>query len=179
MLVFCHLFVGTAIGLTLARATGDRRLVLAGVAAGLLPDLIDKPLGHVLLASSLDNGRLVAHSLAFVLVLLVAGALLLRGRGPLLAAVLALGVLSHQLLDAMWRDPSAWFFPFLGPFVPGHFPDYFLSGLAAELGTPSEWLFGAATLALVLAVVRPALVPADLARSAAAPAAQSSLSASG
>ncbi len=132
MLVFCHLFVGAAIGLALARATGDRRLVLAGIAAGLLPDLIDKPLGHLLLATTLDNGRLVAHSLAFVLVLLVAGALLLRGRGPLLAAVLALGVLSHQLLDAMWRDPSAWFFPLLGPFVPGHYPDYFLSGLAAE-----------------------------------------------
>jgi len=166
MLVFCHLFVGAAIGLALARATGDRRLVAAGLFAGILPDLIDKPLGHLMLASTLDNGRLVAHSLAFVLVLLVAGALLLRGRGPLLAPVLALGVLSHQLLDAMWRDPSAWFFPLLGPFVPGHYPDYFLSGLAAELGTPSEWLFGAATLALVLAVVRPAFAPADLARSA-------------
>jgi membrane-bound metal-dependent hydrolase YbcI (DUF457 family) len=166
MLVFCHLFVGAAIGLALAQATGDRRLILAGLFAGILPDLIDKPLGHLMLASTLDNGRLVAHSLAFVLVLLVAGALLLRGRGPLLTAVLALGVLSHQLLDAMWRDPSAWFFPLLGPFVPGHYPDYFLSGLAAELGTPSEWLFGAATLALVLAVVRPAFAPADLARSA-------------
>lgn len=164
MLVFCHLFIGVAIGLALARATGDRQLILAGLVAGILPDLIDKPLGHLLLASTLDNGRLVAHSLGFMLVLLIAGSLLLRGRRPWLALVLALGVLSHQLLDAMWRDPPAWYFPLLGPFVPGHYPDYFLSGLMAELGSPSEWLFGAATLALVLAVFRPTFLPAGAAR---------------
>lgn len=166
MLVFCHLFVGAAIGLALARATGDRRLIAAGLVGGILPDLIDKPLGHLLLASTLDNGRLVAHSLGFLLVLLVAGSLLLRGRRPWLVPVIGLGVLSHQLLDAMWRDPPAWFYPLLGPFVPGHYPDYFLSGLLAELGSPSEWLFGAAALALVLAVARPALVPTALSGSA-------------
>jgi membrane-bound metal-dependent hydrolase YbcI (DUF457 family) len=166
MLVFCHLFVGAAIGLALARATGDRRLIAAGLVAGILPDLVDKPLGHLLFASTLDNGRLVAHSLGFLLVLLVAGSVLLRGRRPVLALVLALGVLSHQLLDAMWRDPVAWFFPFLGPFVPGSYPDYFLWGFMAELGSPSEWLFGAATLALVLAVAPPAFVPPRIARSA-------------
>ena len=134
MLVFCHLFVGAAIGLALARATGDRRLDAAGLVAGILADLVDKPLGHLLFASTLDNGRLVAHSLGFLLVLLVAGSVLFRGRRPVLALVLALGVLSHQLLDAMWRDPVAWFFPLLGPFVPGHYPDYFLWGFMAELG---------------------------------------------
>ncbi len=164
MLVFCHLFVGAAIGLVFARATGDRRLILAGLVAGILPDLIDKPLGHLVLVSTLDNGRLIAHSLAFLLVLLIAGSVLLRGRRPLLALVIALGVLSHQLLDAMWRDPVAWYFPLLGPFVPGHYPDYFLSGLVAELGSPSEWLFGAATVALVLAVFRPTFVPAGVGR---------------
>ena len=166
MLVFCHLFVGAAIGLALARATGERGLVAVGLLGGVLPDLVDKPLGHLLLASTIDNGRLVAHSLAFLLLLLVAGSLLFRGRRPWLAPALALGVLSHQLLDAMWRDPSAWFFPLLGPFTPGHYPDYFLSGLTAELGSPSEWLFGAATLALVLAVLRPAFVPPALSGSA-------------
>ena len=163
MLVFCHLFVGAAIGLVLARATGDRRLIAAGLIAGILPDLIDKPLGHLMLASTLDNGRLIAHSLVFLLVLLIAGLVLLRGRRPWFPVVIALGVLSHQLLDAMWRDPVAWYFPLLGPFVPGHYPDYFLSGLMAELGSPSEWLFLAATLALILAVARPAFVPASLA----------------
>jgi membrane-bound metal-dependent hydrolase YbcI (DUF457 family) len=164
MLVFCHLFAGAAIGLVLARATGDRRLVTVGMLAGILPDLVDKPLGHIFLASTLDNGRLVAHSLVFLLLLFVAGLLVFRRRGPLLAPVLALGVLSHQLLDAMWRDPPAWFYPFLGPFVPGHYPDYFLSGLAAELGSPAEWLFGAAVLALLAGVVRPPFVRADHAR---------------
>lgn len=164
MLVFCHLFVGAAIGLAFALSTGDRRLLAAGLVAGILPDLIDKPIGHLLFAATLDNGRLIAHSLGFVLALLVVGTLLLRRRGLLLAPVLALGVLSHQLLDAMWRDPSAWYFPLLGPFVPGHYPDYFLTGFMAELGSPSEWLFGAATLALVIAVLRPAFVPAGAMR---------------
>lgn len=165
MLVFCHLFLGAAIGLALASATGDRRLVAAGLLAGIVSDLIDKPLGHLLFASTLDNGRLVAHSLAFVAVVFVT-ALLTRGRMPLLAPVLALGVLSHQLLDAMWRDPATWFFPLLGPFRPGHYPDYFLSGLLAELASPSEWLFGAATLALVAGVLRPSILPPALSRSA-------------
>lgn len=31
----------------------------------VLPDLIDKPIGEILLADSLSNGRLVAHTLLF------------------------------------------------------------------------------------------------------------------
>ncbi|MEN6343636.1 MAG: metal-dependent hydrolase [Methanospirillum sp.] len=164
MLVFCHLFVGAAIGLAFARATGDRRFVTAGLVAGILPDLIDKPLGHILFASTLDNGRLIAHSLVFVLVLFVAVTVLLRDRRTLFAPAIAIAVLSHQFLDAMWRDPSAWYFPLLGPFMPGHYPDYFRSGLVAELGSPSEWLFGFAALALILAVLRPAFVPGGITR---------------
>ncbi len=60
MLVFCHLFLGTAIGLVFARATGDRRLL------------------------------------------------------------------------------AVWLFPLLGPFAPGHYPDYFLGGLLVDIGSPSE-----------------------------------------
>jgi hypothetical protein len=166
MLVFCHLLVGAAVGLLFARATGDRRLVAAGLAAGLLPDLVDKPVGHLLLASTLDNGRLVAHSLGFAVALVAVALLACRRRNAALAAVFGLGVLAHQLLDAMWRDPTAWLFPLLGPFAPGHYPDYFLMDLAAELGSPSEWVFGAAAVAVILAVVRPAAAPGSAVASA-------------
>ena len=44
MLVFCHLLVGAAVGLALARAIGDRRRVAAGMVAGSLPALVDNPM---------------------------------------------------------------------------------------------------------------------------------------
>lgn len=162
MLVFCHLFVGSAIGLAVSGRMDERRLGRAGLAGGFLPDLLDKPLGHLLLTQTLDNGRLVGHSLLFLFVLLAAGAILHRERGGVAGFVLALGVLSHQLLDAMWRDPIAWCFPFLGPFVPGHYPDFFVEGLMAEIGSLTEWIFGAATLALLFTVARSASAPEHL-----------------
>ena len=63
----------------------------------------------------------------------------------------------------MWRDPSAWFYPSFGPFVPGHYPDYFSRALRPRPGRPRSGSSGAATLALVLAVLRPAFLPAGVA----------------
>ena len=165
MLVFCHLVAGAACGLLGARTEAARPLLAAGMIGAILPDLIDKPIGHLLLAGTLDNGRIVSHSLGFFLVVLVAGTLLLRRRHPLLGPMLALGVLSHQLLDAMWRDPEGWLYPLLGPFVPGRYPDYFLHGLLAELSSPAEWLFGVTILTLLVAAYRPAPIPSALRRS--------------
>ncbi len=155
MLVFCHLMTGAAIGLIGGRSGAARPLLAAGMTGGLLPDLIDKPLGHLLLGGTLDNGRILSHSLGFFVAILTISLLVFRQRQPLLGPVLALGVLSHQLLDAMWRDPAAWFFPLLGPFVPGQYPDYFLHGLLAEISSPAEWVFGTTLLALTLVAFRP------------------------
>jgi hypothetical protein len=80
------------------------------VAGGFLPDLIDKPLGHVLL--SWGNGRLWAHTLWLGLLLAGLAALLASRR---LAAV-GLGTLVHQIGDQAWLDLSSWLWPLAGSF---------------------------------------------------------------
>jgi hypothetical protein len=110
MLLFAHL------GLTLAAAKlverfglrPDLPIVLLG---SILPDLIDKPLGY-LIYGSMATGRIFAHTLLFLLVL-VALAAILKSR-PL--GSLAFGVLAHQALDTIWRTPEVFLWPILGDF---------------------------------------------------------------
>ncbi len=154
MLVAAHLFSGLLLGLFLFRATGERRLLGAAALGGLLPDLVDKPVGHILLAGSLDYGRLLVHDLFAVLILALLGFLLLHRRGSLALLAVAGGVLLHQLLDAMWLHPENWLFPLLGPFSVEHLENYFLAAIVQELTNPFEWLFLAASTALLLALYR-------------------------
>ena len=89
---------------------------LAAVAVGaLLPDLVDKPLGHLVLGW--DAGRLFAHTILFTL-LLAGGALALLRRAPRTGAVLAalaFGSATHLLLDRMWLEPAVLLWPLMGP----------------------------------------------------------------
>lgn len=68
MLVFGHLGFTTGIFSLIEEKLGyriDYRVVFIGA---LLPDMIDKPLGMILLP--LHNGRVFAHTLLFALMLL-------------------------------------------------------------------------------------------------------------
>ena len=110
MLLFSHL------GLTLAAASFARKFGLrpdlAFVLLGsILPDLIDKPLGY-LIYGSMGSGRIFAHTLLFLLVL-VAIAAILKSR-PL--GSLAFGALAHQALDTIWTTPVIFLWPLLGDF---------------------------------------------------------------
>ncbi len=83
----------------------DVRLLLLG---SILPDIIDKPLGHLLLPG--DNGRIFAHTLLFAVSILLIGFIW----KPVLS--LSLGVSFHHILDGMFRDLKTSFWPLLGPF---------------------------------------------------------------
>lgn len=94
----------------------DYRVLLAGA---LLPDLIDKPLSLVLGV----GGRAMAHTLLFVLGLILLFLLLLRTQAtsPRRSAIwtaiflaLAIGSSTHLILDRMWMQPEILFWPFLG-----------------------------------------------------------------
>ncbi len=88
----------------------DYRFVILG---SILPDLIDKPLGVFLLREQLSNGRTIAHSLLFGLLVTLA-ALTRRGkvsRGLLSAA---LGSAAHLVLDQMWTQTDTLFWPLKG-----------------------------------------------------------------
>jgi inner membrane protein len=96
----------------------DYRAVLAG---SLLPDVIDKPLGLFLLPQLLDfNGRTIGHTLAFNLVLLAVGLIIVKYRSYHAPLVLAIGSTGHLLLDQMWETPQTLLWPLLSwGFPPG------------------------------------------------------------
>jgi hypothetical protein len=80
MFIACHLLLGLVLGLAIARRLGDWRLIGFCAFGAVLPDLIDKPVGHILLAGSLDSGRIFAHGLLFLGLLLAAGVVLEQRR---------------------------------------------------------------------------------------------------
>ncbi|NLZ30421.1 MAG: metal-dependent hydrolase [Methanomicrobiales archaeon] len=151
MFAACHLFIGLILGVAIAARLGDRRIIGFAALGGILPDLIDKPVGHILLAGSLNSGRIVAHGLLFLILLSIAGIALWRWRGSFALLAVAAGVASHQILDTMWASPVAWYFPLLGPYVPGEFTNYFGNAILAEISSLSEWIFLFASIGITLA----------------------------
>lgn len=106
--------IGIALGVIYAinarfRLGVDYRLVILG---SLLPDIIDKPLGNIILHDALNNGRIIGHSFAFLLLLAVIG--ITYKKGVLYAAY---GVLTHLILDWMWLNPVTLLWPLLGEFA--------------------------------------------------------------
>jgi len=81
----------------------DYRLVFIG---SLLPDLIDKPLGMILLP--LNNGRIFGHTLFFILILLAIG---LKHRKAL---YLSFASILHLIEDEIWNEPETLLWPLLG-----------------------------------------------------------------
>ncbi|BBL67079.1 metal-dependent hydrolase [Methanoculleus chikugoensis] len=142
MYLLAHAMVGLLIGVVLAAIAGDRRVLALAVLGAVLPDLIDKPLGHILLAGTVGYGRIYFHGLTILFLVVIAGLILYYYRRRIDLFAVAAGMASHQFFDAMWRHPIEWFWPFLGP-LPSHgYPeDYFWESILRELAQPSEWLF--------------------------------------
>jgi len=83
------------------------------VIGSLLPDIIDKPLGRIILAETIGSGRIFAHTLLFATLLCLAGYHLYRnGQSKLL--IIAGASFCHLLEDQMWNSPKAFFWPLLG-----------------------------------------------------------------
>ena len=95
----------------------DIRFLVFGA---VLPNLIDKPLGTILVPS-LGSDRLIGHSLLFGTVIMIVVLLATRrGRVRRRWMALAVGVLFHLVLDGMWTSGQTFLWPFLGfDFAPG------------------------------------------------------------
>jgi membrane-bound metal-dependent hydrolase YbcI (DUF457 family) len=90
----------------------DYRLVALGA---LLPDLIDKPLGKILLRGPLDNnGHVFGHTLLFTLTVLLPGAYLLARAGDPRLFAMAVAALTHLALDPVNHAPQTLLWPLLG-----------------------------------------------------------------
>ncbi|NLX50181.1 MAG: metal-dependent hydrolase [Methanospirillum sp.] len=164
MFILFHLLTGLVLGYLLADLLGTRRVILPCMFGALLPDLVDKPLGILVLGETLSSGRVFFHTLPLLIVVLLAGAVVLARYGrPSLFAV-GVGMASHQALDVMWTQPNTWLYPFLGPFDTIATEGWFLRVFIAELTNPLEWVSGAALLALLLPVLLPGRTEALAAR---------------
>ncbi len=96
----------------------DLRLLALGA---VLPDLIDKPIGWILLSDQFDTGRLYAHALLFPVVLL-ALVMLATNRGTARRRAwlgFPIGALLHLFLDLQFTEPEGFWWPFLGTDFPG------------------------------------------------------------
>jgi len=117
----------------------DIRLLVLGA---FLPDIIDKPLGHLILPE--NNGRIFAHTVLFAVVLLTT-ALAFRRLMPL-----SLGVSVHLLVDGIFLDPHGALWPLLGAF---RSTDYELIRWLHAFNEPytiMEELFGLTIIALIV-----------------------------
>ena len=148
------MLIGAILGLMLYRRVGIRSVVPVAALGAILPDIIDKPLGHLLLQSTLDSGRIYAHTLLFLGMVTLAGVAAWRFRPTPLVLILALGIASHLVLDTMWDNPVTLFWPTLGPFMPFHYPDYFEASFITEITSPLEWLFGASLFIILMTMYR-------------------------
>ena len=116
----------------------DTRFLLLGA---LLPDLIDMPVGTLILADRFSTGELWMHSLV-VPTLFMSVVLLATRRGRVRRAWMALcvGWLFHLLLDAMWVNQEVFLWPFFGWEIPGGESPYWQLAWERALSDPWRWV---------------------------------------
>ncbi|MGA1820714.1 MAG: metal-dependent hydrolase [Thermoplasmatota archaeon] len=117
----------------------DVRLLALGA---FLPDLIDKPLGHLLLPE--NNGRIFAHTVLFAFIVLCA-ALAFRPLMPM-----SLGISVHLLIDGMFLDPHGALWPLFGGFESTDYELIRWLHAFTEPFTLAEELFGLSVIAFII-----------------------------
>jgi len=88
----------------------DYRFILLG---SMFPDIVDKPLGMLIFAGSIANGRVYTHTLLINLILVLIGIYLLKRRGPNFLIFSGCSCF-HLVLDEMWLTPKTLFWPLFG-----------------------------------------------------------------
>lgn len=116
----------------------DIRLLFIGA---LLPDIIDKPLGHLFFRETLSNGRIFAHTLLFFMIIALIGLYLYRNRSQLWLLVITFGTLVHLVLDQMWQEHQTLLWPVFGfAFPRGDITDWIQNTLKTLLSNPAVYI---------------------------------------
>jgi inner membrane protein len=157
MYFLTHLLVGILLGILLAFIFRDTLLILPCAIGSILPDLIDKPVGILFFYQTIGSGRIYCHTLIFAALFLCIGTIvyLRYKRSGIVLIGIASGILTHQLLDAMWLSPVNWLWPALGPFIGNSRHDYLWSTFWSEITNPAEWVAGGIILAFILMYMFP------------------------
>lgn len=153
MLPAVHLLIGVTVGIFLLYITRDCRALIYCAVGSLLPDIIDKPLGHIIF-SELGNGRIFFHSFTVCIGIAFLGAILMWRWGHPGLLFIAAGMLSHQLADAMWTQPRSWYWPVFGGFPQKYNPDYFANMFNTEISAPSEILVIVGAVVLIICLLQ-------------------------
>ena len=85
--------------------------------ASLLPDLIDKPIGRLVLRERFETGRLFGHTL-LLHVLLFCVLFFVRGRLKRTLVLVPVSSVIHLALDGAFLDPEVFWWPLFGARFP-------------------------------------------------------------
>jgi membrane-bound metal-dependent hydrolase YbcI (DUF457 family) len=127
MLLFGHLgislgiFFGLVFFIPRLKTIIDPKYLAIGA---ILPDLIDKPIGNIIFASSIANGRIIGHTLLFSCFLLLIGLYLYEKRRDIKVIALATGSFFHLFEDQMWAYPQTYYWPLHGLSFHRYHTDY-------------------------------------------------------
>jgi len=144
--------LGTGAKLAVFMRSMDYRLLILG---SILPDIIDKPLGSLLFVNFFDNsGRIIAHSLLFLIIIAVIGFLLYRRWRQRWLLILSFGTAVHLLLDEIWKDPHTVLWPLLGwSFEKGNKDNNWWVGIWHSFTQASPYVIATETTGVVLLIV--------------------------
>lgn len=144
MFIFGHLGITLGISFVLfhvilPKAGIKLKISYLFIALGaILPDLLDKPIGWILLNESVANGRLFGHTLLFAGIIALVGFHVKEHRTELFCV--AFGVFMHLLEDLMWETPTTLLYPLFGFGFPqgsiGDWHGYFLD-MVIRIYTPA------------------------------------------
>ncbi len=152
MFFFFHLLTGIILGLLLSDFLKDQRWFIPCAIGAVLPDLIDKPIGYILFPVTIGDGRIYAHTLLAAILVLALGLIIFKFRRDPGVLAVGVGILSHQVLDLMWRLPLNWYYPLLGPFKGKVTQDYIFILLFRDINHPFEQIL-ALSLGAILIVI--------------------------
>lgn len=126
----------------------DYRVILLG---SMLPDIIDKLLGQLLLRDTFSSGRIFGHTLLFAGLIIIAGCYLYIRRRTISLLCLAYGTLAHLCLDEMWLNPRTLLWPMYGWSFGRADLSYWLENVLASLVTVPKVYIPEIIGALILA----------------------------
>jgi len=153
-MLFWH--VGATIAIARYTFRDDRMDLRVLVLGGLLPDLIDTPVG-LLFYEQLGAVRLFTHGLLLAAAVMVGVVLSTRrGRPRKLWMPLAIGLLFHILLDGMWLNAETLWWPLLGWGFTAAGPETASAYLSALLADGRMWLTEAVGLVYLVYLWRAA-----------------------
>lgn len=115
MFLFGHAGITAGIMLILFLILGKKKLIFTAdfrliILFSMIPDLIDKTVGHVMLAPVLNNGRIFGHTFLFLIV----STLVCIGLFKKYFWIYSIPIYAHHLLDTIFLTPKTFFWPLFG-----------------------------------------------------------------